>query len=255
MLDADSIAKVAKGSDVVISSYGPPSGPQGPDPTKVNQLWRPRERWWPASGAPARPASSWWAAPEAWKFRRACRLSTRPTFPDAYKPVALAHRDAFHVLRESDLNWTYFSPAMMIQPGERTGKFRLGKDCAGFGRQRATARFRPKTTPSRWWTKWSRAVTPSSASPSAIRPIGHQMDAQQQFKQAAAESAVALVEDGMILGLGTGSTAKLAVDALGKRVADGLARHRNSDVGIHGAAGRGRSAFPFPRSMSIPKSI
>jgi ribose 5-phosphate isomerase A len=48
------------------------------------------------------------------------------------------------------------------------------------------------------------------------------MDAQLQWKQAAAESAVALVEDGMIVGLGTGSTAKLAVDALGKRVAGGL---------------------------------
>ena len=47
------------------------------------------------------------------------------------------------------------------------------------------------------------------------------MDAQQQLKQAAAESAVALVEDGMILGLGTGSTAKLAVDTLGKRVPAG----------------------------------
>jgi ribose 5-phosphate isomerase A len=42
------------------------------------------------------------------------------------------------------------------------------------------------------------------------------------LKQAAAESAVALVEDGMILGLGTGSTARLAVDTLGKRVAAGL---------------------------------
>jgi ribose 5-phosphate isomerase A len=48
------------------------------------------------------------------------------------------------------------------------------------------------------------------------------MDAQQQLKQMAAEAAVALIEDGMILGLGTGSTAKLAVDALGKRVASGL---------------------------------
>ena len=48
------------------------------------------------------------------------------------------------------------------------------------------------------------------------------MEAQQQLKQDAAERAVALVEDGMILGLGTGSTAKLAVDALGKRVAGGL---------------------------------
>jgi len=48
------------------------------------------------------------------------------------------------------------------------------------------------------------------------------LDKQQQLKRAAAESAVALVEDGMILGLGTGSTAKLAVEALGKRVAEGL---------------------------------
>jgi ribose 5-phosphate isomerase A len=48
------------------------------------------------------------------------------------------------------------------------------------------------------------------------------MDAQQKLKQAAAEAAVALVEDGMILGLGTGSTAKLAVDALGQRVKNGL---------------------------------
>jgi ribose 5-phosphate isomerase A len=48
------------------------------------------------------------------------------------------------------------------------------------------------------------------------------MDAQQQLKQAAAEAAVALVEEGMIVGLGTGSTAKLAVDALGQRVKSGL---------------------------------
>jgi ribose 5-phosphate isomerase A len=48
------------------------------------------------------------------------------------------------------------------------------------------------------------------------------MDAIQQFKQAAAEAAVALVEDGMVIGLGTGTTATLAVDALGKRVKQGL---------------------------------
>jgi ribose 5-phosphate isomerase len=34
------------------------------------------------------------------------------------------------------------------------------------------------------------------------------MDPLQQFKQAAAEAAVGLVESGMIVGLGTGSTAK-----------------------------------------------
>jgi ribose 5-phosphate isomerase A len=43
-----------------------------------------------------------------------------------------------------------------------------------------------------------------------------------EFKQAAADLAVAQVIDGMIVGLGTGSTAALAVNALGKRVQQGL---------------------------------
>jgi ribose 5-phosphate isomerase A len=42
------------------------------------------------------------------------------------------------------------------------------------------------------------------------------------LKAAAAESAAALVVDGMIVGLGSGSTAALAVDALGQRVREGL---------------------------------
>ncbi len=44
----------------------------------------------------------------------------------------------------------------------------------------------------------------------------------QDLKAAAAQSAAALVTDGMIVGLGTGSTAALAVDALGRRVREGL---------------------------------
>ncbi|MGC9948501.1 MAG: ribose-5-phosphate isomerase RpiA [Bryobacteraceae bacterium] len=43
-----------------------------------------------------------------------------------------------------------------------------------------------------------------------------------RLKLAAAESAVAQVRDGMILGLGTGSTAAPAVQILGQRVRDGL---------------------------------
>src|ERR1700728_507044 len=46
--------------------------------------------------------------------------------------------------------------------------------------------------------------------------------AGNSLKAAAAESAAALVADGMIVGLGSGSTAALAVRAIGKRVPDGL---------------------------------
>lgn len=45
---------------------------------------------------------------------------------------------------------------------------------------------------------------------------------ENQLKLAAAESAAAQVTDGMIVGLGSGSTASLAVNALGRRVGEGL---------------------------------
>jgi uncharacterized protein len=52
-----------------------------------------------------------------------------PRFPVEYKPVALAHAAALEVYRESDdLEWTYISPASVIEPGERTGIFRIGGD-------------------------------------------------------------------------------------------------------------------------------
>jgi uncharacterized protein len=46
--------------------------------------------------------------------------------PAEYLPIATAHEKALGVLRESDINWTYLSPAAYFVQGERTGKFRLG---------------------------------------------------------------------------------------------------------------------------------
>lgn len=48
--------------------------------------------------------------------------------PEAYLPIAKAHVEALHVLRDSTIDWTYLAPAADFGPGERTGKFRLGKD-------------------------------------------------------------------------------------------------------------------------------
>ena len=41
-------------------------------------------------------------------------------------------------------------------------------------------------------------------------------------KQLVAEAAIELLEDGMIVGLGTGSTSSIAIDLIGKRVSEGL---------------------------------
>jgi uncharacterized protein len=52
--------------------------------------------------------------------------------PKEWLGIATAHRDLLEFLKTSELaaslDWTYLSPAAFIQPGERTGKFRLGKD-------------------------------------------------------------------------------------------------------------------------------
>lgn len=50
------------------------------------------------------------------------------------------------------------------------------------------------------------------------------MDATEQGKRAAAERAVALVEPGMLLGLGTGSTARHFIDGVARRLAAGELR-------------------------------
>jgi uncharacterized protein len=57
------------------------------------------------------------------------QLVDTPSFPEAWKLGADEQRKSLEVFRkEKDLEWTFFSPAIIIEPGPRTGKFRLGKD-------------------------------------------------------------------------------------------------------------------------------
>jgi putative NADH-flavin reductase len=52
-----------------------------------------------------------------------------PHFPDAWKPLALGAASARDFYRTvSDVDWLYVSPAAVIEPGERTGTFRVGRD-------------------------------------------------------------------------------------------------------------------------------
>lgn len=53
-----------------------------------------------------------------------------PSFPAEWKDVTLAHRDALNVFRgeSDDLDWTYISLPRTIEPGERTGSYRIGHD-------------------------------------------------------------------------------------------------------------------------------
>lgn len=57
------------------------------------------------------------------------QLVDSPDFPEAYKNGALGAREALNDLRQEDgLDWSFVSPAILLQPGERTGHYRLGGD-------------------------------------------------------------------------------------------------------------------------------
>lgn len=56
-------------------------------------------------------------------------LIDTPEFPAAYKEEAGAGRNFLNVLRgENALDWTFLSPSMVFEPGQRTGRFRIGAD-------------------------------------------------------------------------------------------------------------------------------
>jgi len=55
------------------------------------------------------------------------RVVDTPSFPAMWKANALAQIKALALYRDvEDLDWTVVSPAAIIEPGERTGTFRIG---------------------------------------------------------------------------------------------------------------------------------
>lgn len=123
-LNVDSVAKLAAGHDVVVSSinyaYDGSSTPQvftDAAHSLIEGVKRAGVKRLIVVGG----AGSLEVAP-------GLQLVDTPEFPAAWKMGAMALRDALGIYRSSDIDWTFFSPAGVIQPGERTGRFRLGGD-------------------------------------------------------------------------------------------------------------------------------
>lgn len=121
--DADAVARLAAGHDIVASAVGP-SG--GEDRAMLSEAAHALIAGTKQAGAPrlivVGGAGSLEVAPGE-------LLLDSPTFNPAWRPGALAHRDALEIYRaEQALDWTYLSPADQITPGERTGHYRTGGD-------------------------------------------------------------------------------------------------------------------------------
>src|SRR4029077_20198551 len=84
----------------------------------------------------------------------------------------------------------------------------------------------PRRSPSRpalpSWSPAARSSGTRPESPAASRPYAKRLSSKQDaLKRAAAEKALDLVQDGMLLGLGSGSTAKYFTQGVGRLVAGG----------------------------------
>jgi len=125
--DAASVASVVRGADAVVNAISPRPGKHGKPAPSLTDAARALISALKEAGvkrlAVVGGAGSLEVAP-------GIALVDTPGFPDAYKPEALEQRDALDVYRAEagGLAWTYLSPAAMIQPGERTGRYRTTGD-------------------------------------------------------------------------------------------------------------------------------
>ncbi len=127
-----SVAAAVQGQDVIIASIsGRRDGDAGQIPLAARSI---------RAGMTQAGVSRllWIGGAGSLEVAPGIRLLDTPGFPDAYKSEALAQAEVLAEFRatETTIDWTYFSPALIIAPGERTGKFRIGgnqllKDASG----------------------------------------------------------------------------------------------------------------------------
>jgi putative NADH-flavin reductase len=119
--DVDGVTRTIRGADAVITAYAPPMD-------AVEELVAVTKHLADAVKAAGGPRLLVVGGAGSLEVAPGVQLIDTPSLPEAWRPIALAHRGALQVLKSSDINWTYLSPAAFFEPGERTGKFRLGKD-------------------------------------------------------------------------------------------------------------------------------
>ena len=118
------IAAAAVDHDVVISAYGPGAGDPSLIVKATHSLIEGLTRVEPIRLIAVSGAGSLEVKP-------GLQLVDTPNFPAAWKPLALAHRDAIEIYRKAgfaEFDWTAASPAAIIEPGTRTGKYRTATE-------------------------------------------------------------------------------------------------------------------------------
>lgn len=121
--NADSVAKIARGADAVVSAISPRPNARGLPVPSLAANSRALIKGLRTAGVKrilyVGGASSLEVAPGK-------ALADTPDFPEIYREEAREGREALGIWRNEakGLDWTYLSPAAEIAPGQRTGRYR-----------------------------------------------------------------------------------------------------------------------------------
>jgi hypothetical protein len=120
--NAADIARVAAGHDAVVSAIGP--GAAG-DASVIVSAARALIEGLTGTG-PKRLVAVGGAG--TLEIRPGVQRLDTAEYPEIYRASGYAQRQALSLYRASTLDWTYLSPPVIIEAGERTGGYRTGDD-------------------------------------------------------------------------------------------------------------------------------
>jgi len=118
---AESIADAIQGADAVVSAYAPPH-------SDTDQLLRVTQNFLQAVKQAGVPRFLFVGGAGSLEVAPGVTLIASGHLPQEWLAIATSHSKALELARNSNLNWTCFSPSAYFGPGERTGKFRLDTD-------------------------------------------------------------------------------------------------------------------------------
>ena len=122
--DPNSVAQLGKGADVIASAVSPR------DPPGADTLRRAAKALLAGSRKAGVKRLVVVGGAGSLSVDPSTMLIDSPQFPDESKPEAREHLDALHVFRAQGqgVDWTFVSPAAVVFPGKRTGKYQAGND-------------------------------------------------------------------------------------------------------------------------------
>ncbi|GAA3556501.1 NAD(P)-dependent oxidoreductase [Nonomuraea rosea] len=121
--DIGDVAALSAGQDLVISATRPPPGHENDLVTTAEALLAG------LAGTGVRLLLVGGAAGLTVPGGGGLTVVDTPDFPPAWRPIALACNAQLDACRaEQGVDWAYLSPPALLEPGERTGTYRIGAD-------------------------------------------------------------------------------------------------------------------------------